>query len=180
MDINNAAAKTIIFMRHARAPMRAGMDDRERILDSLGETQALLIGKQLSEAAPLPDRILCSPAQRTRQTFNLVGQSWPQLTGVQTEYPQSLYDAATGDIFAILQELPEEVSRLMVIGHNPGMPGIVNMLWDDTENMIDDMMIMTYPPASCTILEQRDEAGHAQSWRDIQPKSFRVQHFLTP
>lgn len=180
MDLQRPQTKTIIFMRHARAPMQAGMNDKDRVLDGHGEAQALLIGKQLAQASALPDQVICSPAQRTRQTFNLLGQSWPQLQSVKTEYPQPLYNAATGDIFALLQELPEDINRVMIVGHNPGVPGIIDMLWDGLDKTIDDMMIMAYPPASVTIMQQQAQAGQASSWRDMQPKSFRILNFLTP
>lgn len=77
------------------------------------------MGHLLKKEGPLPQRIVCSTALRARQTAAAVAENMG-FTG-PVMYLDELYLAEPSDIAALISSTPDEVDRLMVIGHNPGM-----------------------------------------------------------
>lgn len=65
-----------------------------------------------------PERVLCSTARRTRRTVALMDDL---LAGIAIEYDDRLYLAEAETILACLAETPAAVSRVMIVGHNPGL-----------------------------------------------------------
>ena len=62
-------------MRHAEARWQdAAGDDLARTLSRRGIAAAEAMGKRLLELQLVPDRVIMGPAQRTRQTANLVAR----------------------------------------------------------------------------------------------------------
>jgi len=67
------------------------------------------------------DRILCSPAARTRETAALA------LGQVEPSYETSIYDATPGDLYDLLDK-QSDVERVVLVGHNPGIEQLVAFL----------------------------------------------------
>lgn len=62
----------LILLRHAEAlPANAGSGDMQRQLSGRGEQEARAAGAWLAQHGARPDRVLCSPAERTRATAAL-------------------------------------------------------------------------------------------------------------
>ena len=62
--------RQLILLRHAHAESAgAGEDDAGRPLSATGREEAQAAGKWLREHGIHPDRVLCSPTTRTRQTW---------------------------------------------------------------------------------------------------------------
>ena len=56
-------------MRHAKSDWPPGVPDRERPLTKRGRRDATAAGDWLQEQGYVPDRVVVSPAQRTRETW---------------------------------------------------------------------------------------------------------------
>ena len=68
----------ITLIRHGKAEMpRIGKQDFERGLIQRGMKNAEAVGQFMLAHKLLPDLVLVSPAQRTRQTYELMSASWP-------------------------------------------------------------------------------------------------------
>ena len=66
-----------------------------------------------------PELVLCSSAQRTRETLALLD---PALSAdVSVEIEDDLYGADASDLIDRLRRVDPEVDSAMVIGHNPGL-----------------------------------------------------------
>jgi len=116
-------ARRLFLMRHAQAAHFApGGGDRERALTAEGVAQAGRIGADLADAGI--ERVLCSPAVRTRQTAEGLGLQ-ADITVVDT-----LYNCPPGRIATALSRLPEYVGKVLVVGHFPGIPGLLQQLAD--------------------------------------------------
>ncbi len=60
----------LLLLRHAKSDWgEAGLQDFDRPLAPRGQRAAADMAKAISAAGMLPDRILCSPARRTRETL---------------------------------------------------------------------------------------------------------------
>lgn len=114
----------LILLRHAEAePPEKGTEDRFRKLTAHGRNEARAAGEWLAEHGIEYDRILCSPAERTRETAALA------LGQVEPTYVDAIYDATPGDLYELLDQ-QANVERVVLVGHNPGIEQLVAFLVD--------------------------------------------------
>ncbi|GLY22625.1 histidine phosphatase family protein [Micromonospora sp. NBRC 101691] len=69
MTDGRATARTLVLLRHGKAERPEGIADRERALTERGHADAAAAGTWLARHGFLPDVVVCSPARRTRQTW---------------------------------------------------------------------------------------------------------------
>jgi phosphohistidine phosphatase SixA len=117
--------RELILLRHAHAEAGAdGQGDLERALSRQGLAEAESAGRWLKEHGYLPDRILVSPARRTRETLEEVLK---QLGYVEQRQEARVYDATPGTLMEVADEW-RDTARLMIVGHNPGLEQMVALL----------------------------------------------------
>lgn len=117
--------RELILLRHAHAEHGApGVSDAERALSKRGREEAIAAGSWMLEHGHIPDRTLCSPARRARETLELVQDSIG--TG-EVERIDDIYDATPGDLIA-LADAHRDVGRLLLVGHNPGFEQLAALL----------------------------------------------------
>ena len=109
--------RQLILLRHAHAESAtSGQDDLARPLSETGREEARAAGDWLREHGLLPDRVLCSPAARTRETLAVLGD----LGVVEVREEPSIYEASPGTL-ASLADANRDAERLLLVGHNPGL-----------------------------------------------------------
>ena len=120
-----ATTRELILLRHAHAgPGDAGQADIDRPLSAEGLAEAEAAGRWLADNGLVPDRVLCSPARRTRETLEAV----LAVTGyVEQRLEPSIYEATPGTLFGLLQA-HSDVERLLLVGHNPGLERLVALV----------------------------------------------------
>jgi len=147
-------AKTLLLMRHAKSSWKdEKLTDFDRPLKKRGVEAAKMIGEVIVMTELVPQVILSSPAKRAKQTAEIVAEE----TGFKGEltYVDSFYMGDPADFIAGLSELPDEVERVLVIGHNPGMEALLQML---------DGQVGLMPPGSMAHL-----ALSLKHWADFTP-----------
>ena len=117
--------RELILLRHAHAePAENGLADIDRPLSPHGLAEAEAAGRWLLEQRLVPDRVLCSPARRTRETLEAV----LGLTGyVEQRLDERVYDATPGTLAALVDE-QRDVERLLLVGHNPGLEQLAALM----------------------------------------------------
>ena len=116
--------KTLLILRHAKSSWKdSSLADHDRPLNKRGKQDALRMGKFLWEQELVPDRIISSTAKRARKTAKAVAKANRREDKV--ELTQELYHAGPGSYLAVLQNVPDDDHRVMVVGHNPGMEALV-------------------------------------------------------
>ena len=117
--------RELILLRHAHAePADNGLPDIDRPLSPHGLAEAEAAGRWLLEQRLVPDRVLCSPARRTRETLEAV----LGLTGyVEQRLDERVYEATPGTLAALVDE-HREVERLLLVGHNPGLEQLAALM----------------------------------------------------
>jgi phosphohistidine phosphatase len=107
--------KTLVLVRHGHA--RQESEDLTRPLSSLGRDSLVACAKAL--AGYLPDRVLCSPSTRTRETAKVLFEElgWQPAT----ETPEGLYLAEVPELRLLVNNTPDATETLWLIGHNPGL-----------------------------------------------------------
>ena len=126
--------KTLLILRHAKSSWKdSSLADHDRPLNKRGKRDAPRMGKLLREQDLVPDRIISSTAKRARNTAKAVAKAC-QCEG-KVELTSEFYHAGPGSYLAVLQNVPDDDQRVMVIGHNPGMEALVTHLTGRMETM---------------------------------------------
>jgi phosphohistidine phosphatase len=111
----------LILMRHATALAAAiGATDFERPLSAPGRSAAAHAARRLGTAGVKVERVLYSPAQRTRATAAIVAQELSLEMTVLEAVPE-LYSASPQTIRQAIVRCHGGAQVLMVVGHNPGI-----------------------------------------------------------
>ena len=126
--------KKLLLMRHAKSSWKdVDIPDHDRPLKKRGQKDAARMGKQLKQKGIHPDKVLCSSAERAVRTAEaLIGKI--DFKG-EVEYSEKLYMADCSAILALLKGLPDDLKTVMVIGHNPGMEALVQLLTGKVEGL---------------------------------------------
>ncbi len=111
--------RRLLLLRHAKSDRTSSVRDHDRPLAPRGRRDAPAIGKLMRKQDLMPNRVLCSGAKRTRQTWELVS---PQIgPEPEVEFSEALYLTPWNAIVNLLRQTPAATKTLLVIGHNPGL-----------------------------------------------------------
>ena len=123
--------RRLLLLRHAKSSWDHGeLDDVSRPLSPRGRKAAPLIGRHISGRGLVPDLVLCSTAERARQTLELVSAEWDRAAGdgAKVEMRASLYLSPPSELLAATRRLDDSIDCAMIIGHNPGMAMLAGLL----------------------------------------------------
>lgn len=124
----STAPRTLVLLRHGKSGYPAGTADHERPLADRGRRQAALAGQWIADEGLHVDVVICSTAQRTRETLERTGIDAP------TVFTDDIYENSPEDILeAIRTYAPADAATVLVVGHFPGLPGTALTLDDDAE-----------------------------------------------
>jgi len=119
--------RRLIVMRHAKSSWSSpAPTDHERPLNKRGQRDAPRVGAALVQAGWVPQLVLSSDSQRTRETFAGLLGSFPETVGVT--YLPSFYHGGTNAVREEVTRLGDELECVLVLGHNPGWEQIVGAL----------------------------------------------------
>lgn len=113
--------KTLTLIRHAKSCWdNPSLDDLERPLNRRGQHDLPRMAQRLRQHVNSPDRLLFSPALRTRLTAESVADAL-QLSTTQRMENAHIHEASPEDLVQILQAQPDTCAHVMLVGHNPGL-----------------------------------------------------------
>lgn len=116
--------RDLILLRHAHADAAgAGQPDLDRPLSPTGREEARAAGDWLREHGLLPDRVLCSPSARTRETLAALGD----IGGAPATLEPAIYEASPGTLAALV-DTQRDAERLLLVGHNPGLEQLAALM----------------------------------------------------
>jgi len=120
--------KTIYLVRHAQAaPSGMGQSDFDRPLVKAGIKKSISIGRLLSGRGVNPALILSSNAVRAKDTARILarGMGYPEKNIL---LKPEIYLGSADDLLDMVSLLPDELTSVMVVGHNPSMTGFAMLL----------------------------------------------------
>lgn len=127
--------KTLILMRHGKSSWKdIGLPDFDRPLKKRGKRDTPIIGQLLRNEGIIPDYVLSSPAIRCRETVELLFEPL-ELSDDLIEYIEDFYQAETRDYLDALADLSDGFSRILIVGHNPSLEGLLQYLTGDIETL---------------------------------------------
>lgn len=121
--------KTLLIMRHAKSSWKEKeLPDHDRPLKKRGRKDISNMAKILKKKALVPDLILSSTAIRAKDTATLMAEKL-NYKG-KLELVENLYMAEPETYIKKIATMPEKVENLLIVGHNPGLEGLVMTLGD--------------------------------------------------
>ncbi|MFK0066529.1 SixA phosphatase family protein [Streptomyces sp. NPDC091046] len=156
-----AEPRRIVLFRHAKADWPQ-VTDHERPLADRGRMDAAEAGRRLADTGVTFDQALCSTSARTRETWKLAVQEFPHRP--KTVYEERIYEASPGELIAVLNETPDDLRNVLVIGHNPGMEALTEILAGSAEDEVRERIGRRgFPTAAFAVLT------FTGSWKDVEP-----------
>ena len=126
--------KTLFLLRHAKAENPApGSTDLNRALNERGRREAQAVGTFIKKQNLRFDLVLCSTAVRARETAELVLAAAELAAKVR--YDGRIYEAGPPRLREVTAEIEAHTSTVLLVGHNPGMEELLQLLTDRVERM---------------------------------------------
>jgi phosphohistidine phosphatase len=177
------AGRELVLLRHAKSAW-PDLPDHERPLAGRGRRDAPVMGRWLRAAGHVPDRVLCSTARRTRETWQL---AQPELgTAPSVSFEDRVYEASAAELLDLARGASPKVKTLLIVGHAPGIPELALMLAGAATTAdlgggsgavpeaAVDRMRAKFPTAAVAVLELTG------SWDELGPGAARLTSFVTP
>ncbi|HSK25882.1 MAG TPA: histidine phosphatase family protein [Jiangellales bacterium] len=165
--------RRLLLLRHAKSAWPDGVPDHERPLEERGRRDGAAAGRWLSEAGLRPDLAVVSSARRAVETWELVAHGTGGAGDVLVT--DQAYAASTGDLLELLRGAPADAACVLLVGHNPGMERLADLL-DDGQGPEDDRvrMHMKFPTSGLAVLDVPGE------WSALDPQTARLSAFVVP
>ncbi len=154
--------KRLTLLRHAKSSWDdVRLDDHDRPLSKRGLRDAPRMGERLARHGLEPDLLLTSSARRARQTAELIEPAFRHARA-QLVIEPAIYLASPGDLLAMLAAVDDAIDELILIGHNPGLTVLANML-------LPELALDNLPTAGAVAVDC-DTPG----WSTIDSAAFRL------
>jgi len=125
--------RRLVLLRHAKSAWPDGVPDAGRPLNERGRRDAPAAGRWLREHVDDLGVVVCSPAKRTRETWELVAAELADPPSPTVD--ERVYGAPPEDLLTVIRELPDTAGSALLIGHNPGVAELVELLGGQDREM---------------------------------------------
>ncbi|WP_296605608.1 histidine phosphatase family protein [Nocardioides sp.] len=163
------STRLLALLRHAKAEQH-GPTDFDRPLAERGHQDAAVVGSWLVTEGFEADHALVSAAVRTRETWASLAAAagWD----LDAEVDRGLYAAGPDTALDLVREVDDDVRRLLVIGHNPTIAVLAQLLDDgDGDPDLAEEMMSGYPTGAVAVFEVDG------SWADLEEGGARLVGF---
>ncbi|QDP01858.1 SixA phosphatase family protein [Thalassotalea sp. PS06] len=169
--------KILHLVRHAKSSWEnSGLDDIERPLNERGQGDCQLMAPVLMDIGCCFSNVYCSNASRAKQTLQRISEhqfepgmeriiSAEQLADTTLE--RDLYTFNWSEVLDFCQALPENLSEVTLVGHNPAFTELQNYLSID---QIEHLPTCAYVRLECAV----------NNWLDLTASCARTRYFITP
>ena len=125
------------------------------------------MGRRLAERSVDPDLLLVSSAKRTRQTAKLVAAELVH-SDFELAIEPGIYLASPGELLEIIRSVDDGVNELVLIGHNPGLTQLANLL-------LPELRLYNLPTSGVVAID-----ADASSWRHLDAAERRLHFYDYP
>ncbi len=158
--------RELLIIRHAKSDWSdESLADLERPLAEKGKKQACKMGHWLAGHQLIPQKILTSPALRTQQTLARLIRHWDNKP--ETQELDELYNATADTLAEVIRQQPNDIKRIAIIGHNPGLEEF--LVW-----LSGDETLARLP--TCAIAHLMIP-GY---WEELSPGEAKLVQLVTP
>jgi len=171
-DDSTGRPRTLVLLRHGKSAYPPGVSDHDRPLAPRGRRGAALAGAWITENLPVIDHVLCSTAERTRQTLAATDLLKPS---VLVDYTDEIYEAYPEELLTLVTAASPAERTLMLVGHAPGIPALAQLLaGPDSDQDATARMQTKFPTAAIAVLQLDGD------WADATAGNAVLTHFGRP
>ena len=164
----------LVVLRHAKSDWPVGVADEDRPLGRRGVRDAGAAGRWLVEHDARPELVWCSPARRTRETWDALSAQLDAATGPEVRFDPRVYEATLADLLAVVRDTPSSCRRVLLIGHNPGVQELVLALAERGSDEARALAAAKYPTSALAVLDL------ATGWSEVRAGSGLLSTFAVP
>ena len=126
--------KRLYLLRHAKSSWNEpDLADFDRPLNSRGLLAAPFMARFMAAKSYRPDLIVSSPARRALTTAELVRENIG--ANIEIQLNDRVYEASPQTLLQIAATVDDAAGSVMLVGHNPGMEGLIRLLAGRSEAM---------------------------------------------
>jgi phosphohistidine phosphatase len=163
--------KYLYLARHAKSDWNTPtLSDFDRPLNQRGLNDAKRMGERLAKLDWIPQRILCSPAERAKQTGELFCQ-YAKISRDVMNWKKEIYACNASMLLKLISSVPESVNSLMLIGHNPAIEWLLLDLCSDVPAKASGKIVTTANIAKISLSEH---------WDNLQGNGGQLVDLLRP
>ena len=159
--------KELFVLRHAKSSWdEPDRDDIDRSLTTRGINDAYSIANRLTKQLKMVDLILTSHANRATHTSaifaGVIGYPFEKI-----RVTSKIYEVSEIQLVKLVKELPDDLTRVLIVGHNPTFTYYVNR----------------YLPKSIDNIPTAGIVGmsfNTSSWKDISRENLQSSFFEFP
>ncbi|NHF59789.1 histidine phosphatase family protein [Flavobacteriaceae bacterium TP-CH-4] len=119
--------KELILIRHGKSSWDYNVSDKDRPLKERGIADALLVSQEWANQGKGIDWVFSSPANRALHTCMIFLRQL-HLPFDRLRITDRLYDFSGDEVLQLLRELDEDLTTVMIFGHNHAFTYIANLL----------------------------------------------------
>ncbi|MEV0287605.1 MULTISPECIES: histidine phosphatase family protein [unclassified Kribbella] len=164
--------RTLVLLRHSKAVPHESMPDPERPLADRGRADARAAGRYLVAQGIEADLVLCSPSQRTRETWQYAAEAGA--TAADIWYDRRIYDADSDELLDVIREAPTEARTVILVGHAPGVPWLADELALDGTSPERVQLTQKYPTSGLAVLHLTCH------WSDLSENDADLVSYVVP
>jgi len=167
--------KTLTLLRHAKSSWDDTVArDFDRPLNAKGQRAAATMGRHMKSLGLEFDHVIASPAQRVTETIEHLITGYGETLAPESD--RRIYLASAATLLDIVRELPDAHTRVLLVGHNPGLEDLVLLLVPDrVGDTLRDGIEEKYPTAA--LAELTLDTAH---WADFAANAATLSRFIRP
>jgi phosphohistidine phosphatase len=172
-DDRSRHRKRIVVVRHAKSSWDdPALADHDRPLARRGHKAVQRLRAHLELLGLRPDLVLCSSSVRTRETLEGIRPALGRHADVQID--RELYAADAEHLLDRLRSLNDQVLCVVLIGHNPGVAELTDLLVGHGDPTERRQATDKFPTGAVATLSVTGD------WRELQPASATLDGYWQP
>ncbi len=166
----------IVVIRHAKSDWHSNTSDFERVINKEGQKSCQIISQELKKRITKPDKFIVSTAIRAQLTHQEIFFSWYNELELEknTINDELLYSGTVGKILTNLKMNLTGFNTSVIIGHNPILNYVLNVLAFKGQNLIPNNLV----EAGCVLISYETNHYNQTNFKEgtiieyINPKQF--------
>ena len=176
-----SSMRTLVLLRHAKSAY-PDVPDHDRPLAPRGRRDAPAAGRWLRDSACVPDHVMCSTANRARETWQLAADALGESPPIV--FDDAIYGASAAGLLQLVRSAPSVARTIVVVGHDPAVQELALALAAVERHKTSgdpaspsaalERMATKFPTAAIAVLE------FSGPWSRLAPGQARLTSFVTP
>jgi len=167
--------KKLLILRHAKSNWDENdVNDHKRGLNQRGFENSKKIAEFLEKNKFIPDHILCSSAKRALLTLDPIIKIWNE---IPRNISDEMYLASPEIIISIIKK-QKKYSQILLIGHNPGLAGLVlKLIGNNIEKLNEDLKYSISKFPTCSLAKI---SLNIKNWSELRFGVGNLEEFIRP